>query len=70
METSVRVGFVDGAIRHTQNLTYVTWVIYSPLVQVVVYGGICLGPTMNNVVEYNTVIELLRYVIAHGISCL
>jgi ribonuclease HI len=30
--------------------------------------GICLGDTTNNVVEYNTVIELLRDALSHGIS--
>jgi hypothetical protein len=37
---------------------------------VVVSGGACLGPTMNNVAEYSIMIELLRDVIVHGISCL
>jgi ribonuclease HI len=30
-------------------------------------GGVCLGPSMNNVAEYSIVIELLRDVISHGI---
>jgi hypothetical protein len=37
---------------------------------VVVSGGACLGRTMNNVVEYNIVIELLRDAIMHAILCL
>ena len=33
-------------------------------------GGICLGNTKNNVVEYSAVIELLRDALSLGISCL
>jgi ribonuclease HI len=33
-------------------------------------GGICIGPSTNNVVEYSIVIELLRDVISHGIRSL
>jgi ribonuclease HI len=33
-------------------------------------GGICLGPSMNNVAEYSVVIELLRDAISHGILSL
>jgi ribonuclease HI len=57
-------------VHHTQNLASTAWVIYSPLGQVVVSGGACLGPTTNNVVEYSTMIKLLRDVIVHGILCL
>ena len=30
-------------------------------------GGVCLGPSTNNVAEYSTIIELLRDAISHGI---
>jgi ribonuclease HI len=33
-------------------------------------GGVCLGPSMNNVAEYSIVIELLRDAISHGILSL
>ena len=33
-------------------------------------GGVCLGPSMNNVVEYIVVIELLHDAISHGIHSL
>jgi hypothetical protein len=33
-------------------------------------GGVCLGPSMNNVVEYSVVIELLRNSISHGVRSL
>ena len=61
------VGYADGAIRHAQNLASAAWMIYSPIIQLVVSGGACLGPATNNVAEYNTVIELLRDAILNGI---
>jgi hypothetical protein len=70
LESSVFIGFVDGANHHTRNLASTTWVIYSPLGQVVTSGGAFLGPTTNNVVEYSIMIELLRDVISHGILSL
>jgi ribonuclease HI len=33
-------------------------------------GGVCLGPSMNNVAEYSVVIELLRDAISHGVRSL
>jgi ribonuclease HI len=33
-------------------------------------GGICLGPSTNNVAEYSVVIELLHDVISHAIHSL
>jgi ribonuclease HI len=33
-------------------------------------GGVCLGPSMNNVAEYSTVTEILRDAISHGILSL
>jgi ribonuclease HI len=66
-ESLVYVGFADGASRHTQNLASTAWVIYSPEGLLVSSGGVCLGPSMNNVAEYNTIIELLRDAISHGI---
>jgi ribonuclease HI len=52
---------------HTRNLASVTWVIYSPEGLLVSSGGVCLGLSMNNLAEYNVVIELLRDAISHGI---
>ena len=46
------------------------WVVYSPEGLLVSSGGICLGPSMNNVAEYSVLIELLRDVISHGIRSL
>jgi ribonuclease HI len=31
-------------------------------------GGICLGDATNNVIDYSTMIELLRDALSHGIS--
>jgi hypothetical protein len=33
-------------------------------------GGVCLGPSMNNVDEYIVVIEILRDAISHGVQTL
>ena len=62
------IGFAYGASLHTCNLASATWVIYSPLGQLVASRGACLGPTTNNVVEYRAVIELLWDAILHGIT--
>jgi hypothetical protein len=70
MESLVYLGFIDGASHHTRNLTSTAWVIYTPEDLLVSLGGICLGPSMNNVAEYNVVIEILRDVISHGILSL
>jgi hypothetical protein len=67
MESSVYLGFTDGASRHTWNLASTAWVIYSPEGQLVSSGGVCLGPSMNNVVEYSVVIEILHDAISHGV---
>jgi len=69
-ESSVYLGFADGAIRHTWNLASTTWVVYSPEGLLVSSGGVCLGPSTKNVAEYSAVIELLRDAISHGIHSL
>ncbi len=65
---SMHVGYVDGACRHTRNLTLIAWVIYSPSGQLLSSGGSCLGPATNNLAEYSAVIELLIDAIHHGID--
>ena len=60
-------GFVDGAIRHTQNIASAAWVIYQ-FNEVVSSGGICLGPVTNNMAEYHAVIGLLTQASSLGIS--
>jgi len=69
-ESSVYLGFTDGANCHTWNLASATWLVYSPKGILVSSGGVCLGPSTNNVAEYSIVIELLCNVISHGIRSL
>jgi hypothetical protein len=52
------LGFINEASHHTQKLASVAWVVYSH--DDLLVSGVCLGPSTNNVVEYNIVIELLR----------
>jgi hypothetical protein len=69
-ESSVYLGFADEANPHTQNLAFASWVVYSPEGILVSSGGVCLGPSMNNVAEYSVIIELLHDAISHGIHLL
>ena len=69
-ESSTDIGFADGASHHTQHSASATWVIYTLMGQVLSLGGVCLRPSSNNVVEYSTVIELLRDAILHGVLSL
>ena len=64
------IGFVDGTSCHTCNLDSAAWVMYAPTGQLVTSKGACLGPTTNNMAEYNTIIEILRDVSLHEITCL
>ena len=51
--------FTDGACHHTFNHASATWVLYSPAHDLVSSGAVCIGPTTNNIVEYEAVIGLL-----------
>ena len=42
MEYSTYIRFVDGASHHTQHSASATWVIYTPMGQVLALGGVCL----------------------------
>ena len=53
------IGVADGAHRYTLNLAFVAWVLYSPTNDLVSLGGILLGPSTNNLVEYQDVVGLL-----------
>jgi ribonuclease HI len=70
MESSIYLGFANKGNHHTQNLASTAWVLYSPECLLVSSGGIFLGPSMNNVVKYSIIIELLRDAISHGILSL
>ena len=70
MESSIYIGFIDGASRHTQHSASTSWVIYTPTSQVLSSVGVCLRPSSNNVAEYSTIIKLLRDAISHGVLSL
>ena len=61
-------GFVDGSSRHTMNLTSAAWVLYSQAHDFISLGGVFLGPTTNNIVEYHAVIGLLTEASSHGVD--
>jgi hypothetical protein len=69
-DSSIYLGFTDGSSHHTQNLVSVAWVVYSLEGLLVSSGGVCLGPSMNNVAEYSIIIEILHDAISHGIHSL
>ena len=52
-------GFANGANRYTLNLASLSWVLYSPTSDLVSSGGILLGPSTNNLAEYQAVVGLL-----------
>ena len=62
------LGFADGASRSTRNVASSAWVLFDPSHRLVESGGVCLGPAMNNVAEYSSVIALLGAASALGIS--
>ena len=59
--------FTDGACRHTLNLALAAWVLYSPAHDLVSLGAVCIGPTTNNIAEYQAVIGLLSEAASQGI---
>lgn len=62
------IGFVDGTSHSSENLSFATWVIYSPNDELVYIHGICLGQIMNNIAEYSEIIEILSDSITFGIQ--
>ena len=59
--------FVDGACRHTLNLTSAAWVLYSLAEDLVYLRVVCIGPATNNIVEYLVVIGLLTEVASQDV---
>ena len=53
------VGYADGASCSTQNLSSAAWAIFTPNDELVSFQGICIGRSMNNIVEYSALIKLL-----------
>ena len=70
MDDLVYFGFADGASWHTRNLASAPWVLYYPTGHLMVSRGVCIGPTLNNMTEYTTVINLLSEAISHEIDSL
>ena len=60
-------GFADGANRYTLNLASAAWVLYSPTSDMVISGGVLLGPSTNNLEEYQAVIGLLMESLANDV---
>ena len=61
------VGYADGANSSTRNLYSATWAIFYLSGELVSFRGVCIGHSMNNIVEYSVLIELLFDSIARGI---
>ena len=61
------VGYADGGNSSMQNLSSAAWAIFAPSGELVSFQGICFGFSMNNIVEYSTLIELLSDAISLGI---
>ena len=62
--------FTDGDSRHTQNLASMAWVLHYPSNQLLVSRGVCIGPALKNVAEYNAVVYLLSEAISLGVDSL
>ena len=60
-------GFADGTNRYTLNLASSSWALYSPTSELVSSGGVLLGPSTNNLVEYQAVIGLLTESLANDV---
>ena len=60
-------GFDDGAFLHTLNLASATWFLYALTHDLVILGAICIGPTTNNIVEYQAMIGLLTEAVSRDI---
>jgi ribonuclease HI len=67
-ESEVFIGYTDGASQHTWRLSSAAWVIFTPQGQLLSSGGICLGDTTNNVIEYSAFIEFLHDALSFGTS--
>ena len=58
-QSPCHTSFVDGASRWNQNLSSITWVIYTLSHTLLYSGSIFVGPTTNKQVEYDALIGLL-----------
>ena len=64
---TIFIGFVDGSNYYTLDLEFISWVMYSPIGDLVSLGGTCLGPSTNNLIEYHVVIGLLTESLANDV---
>ena len=62
------VGYADGASCSTQNLSSAAWAIFVVNGELVIFQGICIGRSTNNIAEYSMLIELLSDAISFGIN--
>ena len=60
-------GFANDANWYTLNLTSAAWVLYSPTGDLVSLGGVCLGPSTNNLAKYHAVIGLVKEALASDV---
>lgn len=61
------IGYSDKASRRMQNLSSAALAIFSPSDKLVSFRGICIGQSINNIVEYSVLMELLTDAVSHGI---
>ena len=66
-QTTTFTGFADGANWYTLKLASKSWVLYSPIGDMVSLGGVCLGPSTNNIEKYHDVIGLLTEDLANDV---
>ena len=59
--------FTNGANRYTLNLASTSWVMYSPASKLVSPVGVLLGPSTNNLAEYQAVIGKLTEALANDV---
>ena len=64
------IRYADGMNRCSRNVASATWVIFNPSNEFLDVGGIFLGRTTNNLVEYEAVIALMTNASALGIRSL
>ena len=61
------IGFADGSHRYTLSLASTTWLLYSLASEMVSLGGILLGPSTNNLAEYEALIRFLMEALANDV---
>ena len=59
--------FTNSTNQYTLNIPSASWVLYSPIGDLVSSGGVCLGPSTKNLAEYHAVIGLLTEALASDV---